>query len=75
MSCKYANVVTMANSLWDYTECYVMKEPVYKDGFTEIELDQDVPRYEFVCHDSRVSARHDPIQVEYVLEPLPAGST
>jgi hypothetical protein len=72
---KYANVVVMANDVYSTMECFVMKEPVYRDGYTILELDKDVAGYKYCCHDSRVSARHDPIEVEYVLEESTSGES
>ncbi len=62
---KKANVVIIGNDVTDFIDCYVMKEPVYQDGKTIIEVDKDCTGYTKLCHDSRVSARHDPIDVQY----------
>jgi hypothetical protein len=72
---KYANVVIAANSTSDYIECYVMKPPIYDGGYTVLELDKDIKSYAKICHDSRVSSRHDPVSVQYELVEDPQGSS
>ena len=66
---KKANVVIVGNDVNRYIECYVMTEVQYdpETNLTWMELDKDVQGFQFLCHDSRVSARHDPVQVDYKL--------